>query len=852
MAETRQVLINLVTRTGGAKAGITGLQKNMTGLNKGTVKAKSSLGGMNKTMVSAKRGLGGVAGGMGSMGLAAGAAGAGVLAVGAIVKGSISAFASFDDKMNQSVAIMGNVSEGMRNDMSNAAREMAKTTRFSADEAAESYFFLASAGLDAKQSIAALPAVAAFGQAGMFDMALATDLLTDAQSSLGLTVDDSAENLKNMTRVSDVFVKANTLANTSVQQVSEAITNKLGGALRASNIDIEEGVAVLAAYADQGLKGAAAGESFNIVLRDLKKVNRESADVLKEHNIEIVDQEGNFRNMADIVEDLEGAFMGLSVAEQAELANQLGFQDRSFKNIQLLIGQSDAIREYEEELRKAGGTTAEVADNQMQSFSAQMDIVKSKVTDAGISLGSSLAPVVLDVATAFGDMVEELGPLLSGFGSLLQLAFKFSGLKLMFTAITTAAKGWQRLSGLWDESARSATVLDDATKKLNATIEAEEDPTTDLANAMAHLMHNGELTEESLSGLVNTIGVSAGQAEAATAANLDWARSNGVALEEVRLLEDSLRDQINASERDAEAKQELIEKYGLVETKAEDLRDSWDQGRESAEALTNETGHLIDAEGNLIDATGRLVDAEGNLIDSQGNVIEQTLTLAESLAAAEDAQQSLADTMRAFADPTFAAIQGIEALETANQNLIDVEADAESSSQDVAAAQLEVAKAVLEAQGALDAFEAGGVEDQIGVIATALGISQGEAAELLETLGLIDGGETKHVLNIGLTGAGARVVRKGPTAGFYATNIKTRAMGGRLQAGDAAVVGERGPELFAPDKSGQVISNSDLTNISNQRSTVHNTINFVNPNLTNDPVKAMRSRFAFDTLSGAA
>ena len=60
----------------------------------------------------------------------------------------------------------------------------------SAKEAADAFFFLASAGLDGKQSIAALPIVAQFAQAGAFGLARATDLLTDAQTALGLSVDE--------------------------------------------------------------------------------------------------------------------------------------------------------------------------------------------------------------------------------------------------------------------------------------------------------------------------------------------------------------------------------------------------------------------------------------------------------------------------------------------------------------------------------------------------------------------------------------------------------------------------------------------------------------------------------------
>ena len=414
MAERRQVVIDLITKTGGSKRGLTTLNRQLGGVQKSSVSAGKGVKGFGQGV----RGLGGSLGGLG---LAAGGAAAGVALIGAGIKASVGAFASFDDKLNQSLAIMGDVTNAMRSDMSNAARELAKVTRFSADEAAESYFYLGSAGLDAAQSISALPTVASFAQAGMFDMALATDLLTDAQSSLGLTVDDAAQNMLNMTRVSDVFVKANTLANTSVQQVSEAITNKLGASLRAYNIDLEEGVAVLAVYADQGLKGAAAGESFNIVLRDLKKAASENSAAFAEAGVAVFDSNGNFRNMSDVVGDLTGAFGGLSVEQQTHLANQLGFQDRSFKNIQLLLGQSAAIAEYETALRSAGGVTKEVAEKQMESFAAQMDVIKSRLTDVGIGLGEELAPSILDAAKAFADLVDSVEPAIGLFADLFGL-----------------------------------------------------------------------------------------------------------------------------------------------------------------------------------------------------------------------------------------------------------------------------------------------------------------------------------------------------------------------------------------------------------------------------------------------
>jgi len=137
--------------------------------------------------------------------------------------------------MTRSTAIMGDLSDEMRKKLSDTAREIGTSTKFSATEAAEAYEFLASAGYDAERSIAALPKVAAFAQAANADLARATTLLADAQSALGLSSQDATENMENMARVSDVLVLANTLANATTEQFSEALTNKAAAALRLVN-----------------------------------------------------------------------------------------------------------------------------------------------------------------------------------------------------------------------------------------------------------------------------------------------------------------------------------------------------------------------------------------------------------------------------------------------------------------------------------------------------------------------------------------------------------------------------------------------------------------------------------------
>jgi TP901 family phage tail tape measure protein len=334
-------------------------------------------------------------------------AGAALGAFGAI---TVRTFANFDAAMTKSTAIMGDMSDDMRKKMADTARDVAKSTTFSAEQAAESYYFLASAGLDAAASMAAMPQVAKFAQAGMFDMAKATDLLTDAQSALGMAIKgDPIKNLAEMTRLSDVLVRAATLANASVEQFSESLTTKAGSALKNINKDVEEGAAVLAVFADQGIKGKLAGSQLAIVIRDLTAKANSNKAAFAALGINIEDSNGKIANFADIIGDLEGALEGMTVLQQKATLTTLGFTDKSVSSIQALLGSSAAIRGYEKDLRSASGFTDTVASKQLLTFNAQVELLKSAFEDVGISVGEQLTPAFSKLIPALQASLPLLG-----------------------------------------------------------------------------------------------------------------------------------------------------------------------------------------------------------------------------------------------------------------------------------------------------------------------------------------------------------------------------------------------------------------------------------------------------------
>ena len=354
-------------------------------------KQMSNLGGTTKKLAGIVKG--------------AGIAFAGGLAVG--ITKATREFIEFEDALNQSLAIM-NTTVAQQEKMTQAARDVATSTRISATESAESFFFLASAGLDAEQSIAALPQVAKFAQAGMFDMSLATDLATDAQSALGLTVNDASQNLENLTRVTDVLVKANTLANASVQQFSEALTTKAGAALKVVNKDIEEGVAVLAAFADRGVKGAEAGDKLNQVLRDIPRATAKNSEEFAKLGLSMFDTEGNMKNVADIIEELDRVLGPMSDEMKAATLDQLGLNRGVADAVKILSGAGDQIREYEAALRNAGGATQEVADKQIDSLQGQADILRDRFAVLGATIVEEFEPAIRGAIEGTSDFVESM------------------------------------------------------------------------------------------------------------------------------------------------------------------------------------------------------------------------------------------------------------------------------------------------------------------------------------------------------------------------------------------------------------------------------------------------------------
>jgi TP901 family phage tail tape measure protein len=316
---------------------------------------------------------------------------------------SIMLFARFDQKLQQSIAILDNVDARMRKMMGETAKQLAVELNIPAEQLAEGYYFLASAGLSADQALKALPITALFAKAGMLDMAKATELLTQSVAALGYSSKDSTVQMAGMVRFADIISLAAAKSQATIAELATSFTNKAGNSLRLFNKDVEEGAAVLAVFANQGVKGAVAGERLDMFMRQATQAAVKHAKVFEQYGIRIFDDAGKMRSFADIADDLTKALGHLSDEQQVIALQQLGFQVRSVFAVKAFIGQADAIREYERELRSASGYTKQVAEKELDTPIERWGQFQKKIENVRMEIGEAFIPTLIHLGETLGD-----------------------------------------------------------------------------------------------------------------------------------------------------------------------------------------------------------------------------------------------------------------------------------------------------------------------------------------------------------------------------------------------------------------------------------------------------------------
>ena len=296
--------------------------------------------------------------------------------LGALAKLSVSTGMGFDSVISKVQATMNATTEETAL-LRSAAQQMGETTKFTAAQAGEAENYLALAGKNAKQSIAALPGVLNLAAAGGMDLAYATDLATDAMAALGLQDGQ-------LVGFSDQMARTAQKSNTTVSMLGEAILT-IGGTAKQLHDGTAELNTDLGILANRGIKGAQGGTILRNVILSLSAPTKQARRELKNLGVDIYDTNGNLRSTNDIFTDLNASMVKMSDAEKNNALSTI-FNKRDLKGVQALLGGMGA--EYDalyQQIVNSAGASAEMSATMLDNLKGDATIFKSAAEGLGIA-----------------------------------------------------------------------------------------------------------------------------------------------------------------------------------------------------------------------------------------------------------------------------------------------------------------------------------------------------------------------------------------------------------------------------------------------------------------------------------
>lgn len=318
---------------------------------------------------------------------------------------AVATVSSFDDSMQKVRAISGATGEDFEK-LRAQAIELGSTTAHSASQVADAQSYMALAGWDANQIMAASPGLLNLASAAQMDLASASDILTDQMAAFGMEADRAGE-------AADIFAKTQAVANTDVTQLGEAL-KYAGGAAANAGMDMAQTNAVLGALANQSIKGSTAGTTFVSMLNDMRKSAEDGMFAIGNMAVELYDAQGNMRDMGSVMADVEKATQGMTTAQRdAALGSVFGVEAMKGVNAMLTEG-SDKYRELEGAIRDSAGYSAEAAGIMESGIGGALRNMRSAIEGFMIVLGDELKPYVEAAAAFIGSLAGRFGELDEG------------------------------------------------------------------------------------------------------------------------------------------------------------------------------------------------------------------------------------------------------------------------------------------------------------------------------------------------------------------------------------------------------------------------------------------------------
>lgn len=342
-------------------------------------------------------------------------------AIASFGKSAIQTGMSFDASMAQVAATLGKSVDEVQ-DLRDFAKQMGESTRYSAMEAAQGLNYMALAGYDAEKSMKMLPEVMKLASAGGMELGHASDVITDAQSALGLSIEQTSTLINQM-------AKTASSSNTSVSQLGEAIL-QIGGTAKDMKGGTLELTTVLGVLANNGMKGAEGGTHLRNMLNSLTKPTKDARKFMEEYNISLFDAQGNMRSINDVFVDLNKAMGTMTQQDRKKVLTDI-FNARDLKAAEALLASAgDQFDELMQKIKESEGAAGAMAQTQESTLTGAITMWKSAVEGVKINISEFFTPVLTKIVNSGTSAIQTISASIGKVGE----AFKKDGFMGLFTA----------------------------------------------------------------------------------------------------------------------------------------------------------------------------------------------------------------------------------------------------------------------------------------------------------------------------------------------------------------------------------------------------------------------------------
>ena len=335
------------------------------------------------------------------------AAAVGAAALGTGLTKAVRTAADFQSGMLKVKAISGANEEQFKS-LTSKAKELGRTTQFSARQASDAMGFLAMAGYDTNQILSATPQMMNLAAAGGLELGEAADIASNILGGMGLQIEDTA-------MVTDVLAKAAASGNTNIQMMGEAFKYVAPTAAQAG-ASIQDMGGAMALLGNSGIQASVAGTGLRSVLLNLSGANESANKAMARLNIQNKDAAGNMRPLADILGDVEKAMDGanLGTAERMELQKQLfGKTAVATGSILQEAAANGELAAMVAKVTDSQGAAADMAKTMNAGFEGSMKRLASAAEGLMISFGTPLLAPLANVAEALAGILAPVAGLLT-------------------------------------------------------------------------------------------------------------------------------------------------------------------------------------------------------------------------------------------------------------------------------------------------------------------------------------------------------------------------------------------------------------------------------------------------------